>query len=598
MGSSLAILQFMLLHRFPRRLLIIFLGALSVVVSILSPMFQQLLVDRWLGHSAVGAVTQQLDLHLTFTEFQLLLFAVTAFLVGGFLLVAASQIALHEGVLAQQELANKLYRSVLSSRPHRRNQRTVGEIVSNYATDVQSATAILDQSLPAIVGIVLPLIAGPYVVCTYFGVPVLPLLCGLTVVLILNLVLAARQTKLFQSFKSLAAERIGVVNEWIQHMKALKVLGWIEYFEGQIVQKRQTETHNRIRMVTNGQTLASFGSSFSFVLALLALWSLLDQGDSLTPGRLLAIFWVIGIFMSRPIRQFPWFITFGMDAWTSIGRLAQVFTDLEDPIEKIKASVDPSGSMQGLAVRGLNLSLSGKKILSNIEFDLKRGELVAIVGDVGSGKSQLLLSLLGETPAAFEEYTIEGHDVLTTSRPTWSQRFGYVAEDAFIISSSVRNNVIFDYDCTPDFDNEVLQSLERARLTLDELGGGDEALEVEIGERGVNLSGGQKQRLALARSSFIDREVILLDDALSAVDVKTESEILEKLIVGDWAKRTRVVVTHRFELLKKVDRIMFMEAGRLVAFADFDTVFAQSQAFRDFVLAPKPAADATVEARS
>lgn len=585
----------MLLRRWPRRLAIVFVGALSVLVSILSPVFQQLLVDRWLGHSPLVSVTGQMGLRFDFSDLQLLACAVATFFFGTLLSVVAGQIALKEGIRAQRDLADMLYKYVLSSRPHRRNRRTVGEIVANYATDVQSSTAILDQSLPAVVGIVLPLVVGPYVVCTYFGVPVVPLLIGLLVVLFVNLVLASRQTRLFQSFKSLAAERIGVVNEWIQHMKALKVLGWIEYFEGKIVEKRVTETRNRIRMVTNGQTLASFGSSFSFVLALLALWSVMDQGESLTPGRLLAIFWMIGIFMSRPIRQFPWFITFGMDAWTSIGRLAKVFTDLEDPVEEVrKQSAEPSAS-DYLVVRGLNLMLGGKSVLSDLSFDIKKGELIAVVGDVGSGKSQLLLSMLGETPATFNEYAIEQEDLLAQKRPTWCDRFGYVAEDAFIISSSVRNNVVFDYNSSRDFDFDILQSLEKARLTLDELGGGDEALEVEIGERGVNLSGGQKQRLALARSSFIGRDIVLLDDALSAVDVKTESEILEKLIAGDWSERTRIVVTHRFELLKQVDRIMFLEAGRLICFADFDSVFAESKAFRDFVLAPKPNAEPSVE---
>jgi ABC-type multidrug transport system fused ATPase/permease subunit len=108
-------------------------------------------------------------------------------------------------------------------------------------------------------------------------------------------------------------------------------------------------------------------------------------------------------------------------------------------------------------------------------------------------------------------------------------------------------------------------------------------LETEIGERGVNLSGGQRQRVALARAHFLRRPVLLLDDCLSAVDVDTERRLISELIDGAWHDRTRLLITHRLSVLEKVDRVMFLEDGAIVASGTFEHLLATSQKVRDFV---------------
>ncbi len=591
MRSPFRLVLFILFFRPFRKLLILLVGTLGTIASLMSPIFQQELANRLTGTGT--SVIGRLPFVSNLDSSVFLLLAVATFLAGTWLGLYAANLAVREAVKTQSKLADFLYGALLKARPFRRVDTSVGELVANYATDVQSSTALIDQTLPSLAVIFLPLFLGPYFVIVELGVPAVPLLWALAAILGLNLVLGKRQTRLFQKFKSLAGDRIALVNEWITYMRQLKVLSWVRYFESRIVSQRETETFNRIRMVTNGQTLASLGSSANFVLAAVGLYATSQQPAGLDPGRAFAIFWVLGVFVARPIRQFPWIITFGMDAWTSVVRLHRAFRVLEDQREapnlvKFENQKDPKSVKDGLtsldlAVSGLTLQLNGRRVLDDVSIRLKSGELAAIVGDVGSGKTQLLLSLLGETPCAFTTYQVGDQNMLEENRELWSTRFAFVGEEPFVLSGSVRENVLLKYQPNLDQDEKVLYMLDAARLDLNELGGGDEALSVEIGERGVNLSGGQKQRLALARGLFFEREILLLDDVFSAVDVRTEASLLEKLQAAPWKLRTRLIVTHRMSLLQHVDQIIFMKAGRVVAAGGWKDLWNSSEEFRQLV---------------
>ncbi|RYZ68907.1 MAG: ATP-binding cassette domain-containing protein [Proteobacteria bacterium] len=238
-----------------------------------------------------------------------------------------------------------------------------------------------------------------------------------------------------------------------------------------------------------------------------------------------------------------------------------------------------------IEVEGLSLEIAGQKLLSDIDFKIAPGEFVAIVGEVGSGKSLLVLSLAGETGAQFKKFELQSPSVaknaLTLPLDERRRHFAFVGQEGFVMSASLRENVIFRYEAEGD-STQVVRSLETAqfRVNGEHLTNG---LETEIGERGVNLSGGQRQRVALARAHYLDRPIFLLDDCLSAVDVDTERQLITNLIDGAWAGRTRLLITHRLSVLEKVDRIFFMEDGRIVDRGSFAELLERSAKMRDYV---------------
>lgn len=568
-----------LFTRFHARILILLTSLFAAALGLLGPFFQKAFIDE-----------------LTNVENQWHLIQFNnplGYILGAFVTVLLSQIfsqitayiSTRESIHMQRVFAQRLYEKTLHLRVDTMSGKPVGEIVQLYATDVQGATVFLDQTLPAGCSTLFPLILAPYAISLLFDIPLWPTVLLMFLIITLNSFMAFRQSKFFFNFKKLAGERIGLVNEWIQNIRTIRILGWTHHFENNIFVKRERETHNRVQMVTNGQTMNAISSSITFVLNVVALGSLVFYTKhQVTSGELLALLWIVGVFLTRPFRQMPWFFTFAFDSWTSLKRLEAFFSTANNETPDLPGAARPhfaSPDTHALQVRGLNLVIGERKILTDLDVDIAHGEFVAIVGEVGAGKSMLLLSLLMETGARFESYHIGGKDALVIPLDEVRNSFSYVPQEGFIMSATLRENVAFLYDIEPDRDSMIEESLHLAQFDLN-TERVEKGLDTEIGERGVNLSGGQRQRVGLARVQYHKAPIMLLDDCLSAVDVDTEHKLFDQLIQGAWADRTRLLVTHRLSALSKVDRILFMGEGRILDHGTFEELLARNEKFREY----------------
>jgi len=201
-----------------------------------------------------------------------------------------------------------------------------------------------------------------------------------------------------------------------------------------------------------------------------------------------------------------------------------------------------------------------KLILKDINLEIKKGSFVAILGDVGSGKSSFLFSLTGEMkfPA----------NILPEPEIIINGEVSHVPQQAWILNTTVKDNILFGNEY---HDNKYQDAIKYSCLQsdLDILINGDQT---EIGEKGVNLSGGQKARVSLARALYKDSDIYLLDDPLSAVDAHVGNFILKECFVGHLKDKTRVLVTHKFENLKYVDYIYILNKGQIVQEGTFETL--------------------------
>lgn len=571
-GPSALLLE-ILLSRPWQRVLLIALSALATCCGLLSAFFQKEFVDSLLGNAMVFA-------SLNWHPMVWLLSGFLALLLSLSLAQAVNAIGNREAIWMQRHLAERLYRNVLSLQPSQLRGRTVGEIVAIYTTDIPGCTILLEQSLPQGFSIAFPLILAPVVLISFFGLSQTFVGVVLGFLVVINFILAQRQSQFFFTFKQLAAQRMGLVNEWIQNLRTLRILSWVELFEKKIITVRENETQNRIRMLTNGQTMNAIAASVTFFLNFIFVNMLVEfHPERVTPGTLLALLWIVAIFLTRPFRQLPWFFTFVFDGWTSLKRVQSY---LELTATHIDALSSPEVSVEAaVQVRNLNLRVDQHVLLKDIDFDIKREEFVAFVGEVGSGKTQLLLSLLGETPATFSDYKVLGQPVARMRDNELRTHFSFVPQEGFVISATLRENVVFDYNDGLQDSAKVRESLIRCEFDpTTELSGVN--LETEIGERGVNLSGGQRQRVSLARVDYHDAPIVLLDDCFSALDVDTEEKLIATLFEKAWKKKTRVLVTHRLTVLDKVDRIFFMREGQISAVGTWDELMRSSPEFVEF----------------
>jgi len=203
----------------------------------------------------------------------------------------------------------------------------------------------------------------------------------------------------------------------------------------------------------------------------------------------------------------------------------------------------------------------------DINLDVRQGELLMIVGEVGSGKTSLLMGLLREMEQKGGEVEVYGS-------------LAYTAQDPWIQNATLRANVLMG-------DNMDEERYEQALVVcaleadLSQLPGADAT---EIGEKGVNLSGGQKHRVALARAVYADADVYLLDDPLSAVDAHVGAHIFEQCFVGALAEKTRILVTHQLQFLGQADRVAVVEKGRVVELGTYDDLVAKGVSFTKYEL--------------
>lgn len=554
------------------------LSLLSAVFGLLAPYFQKEFIDQLTGaqsHYRLGWFDGGSPTPWIFLAFLCMLGAQASWQLCVYL-------GTREGLLLQKIFARRLYQKMLALKVDTLSRRALGEIVSLYATDVPGGTIFLDQTIPMGASTLFPLILAPFAITAFFGVPLWPtfgVICAITLV---NTGLAFRQSKFFYRFKQLAAERIGLVNEWVQNIRTLRILGWVSSFETKIFAKRELETANRVSMVTNGQVMNAISTSVTFFLNLLTLAYLILWSDhKLTGGEILALLWILGVFLTRPFRQMPWFFTFFFDGLSSLRRVQEFIDTPNNASPPVPARAATASARSALHVDGLQLEINGHTLLHDVSLDITEGEFVAIVGEVGSGKSLLLLSLLGETGAAAADYRVLGREARRMDDAALKKSFAFVPQEGFIMSANLRDNVVFDYDSPASLDEKVLKSLKDAQFEPGRERT-DNGLETEIGERGVNLSGGQRQRVSLARVHFDDAPILLLDDCLSAVDVDTEARLVRDLLKGEWKDKTRVLVTHRLTVLPLVDRIFFMKEGRLLDTGTFDELMRRCADFREF----------------
>ncbi|RKP09032.1 putative ATP-binding cassette transporter protein YOR1 [Thamnocephalis sphaerospora] len=204
--------------------------------------------------------------------------------------------------------------------------------------------------------------------------------------------------------------------------------------------------------------------------------------------------------------------------------------------------------------------------LRNINLQIPRGSLVAVVGSVGSGKSSLLNALVGEMKC------LEGSVVFGGS-------VGYCPQTAWIQNATVRDNITFGLPYDEAKYRAVIRDCALER-DLDILPDGDFT---EIGERGINLSGGQKQRLNIARAVYFGADIILLDDPLSAVDAHVARHLFERCIQGALANRTRVLVTHQLHFVRHADYVLYMENGEIKQQGSFEQLSKESGAFAQLI---------------
>jgi ATP-binding cassette, subfamily B, multidrug efflux pump len=266
--------------------------------------------------------------------------------------------------------------------------------------------------------------------------------------------------------------------------------------------------------------------------------------------------------LAWPTAAFGWMLSLverGRAAVKRLNEIVETEPDIADPQNPL-----PVRATQGIEFRNVSFvyggQMNGDAALKNISFSLPVGQTVALVGRIGAGKSTLAQLVPRLFDITSGEILLDGNDIRKFSLSELRKNLGYVPQDPFLFSTSLRRNLTFGRD---DISHEALQrAVSIAKLDRD-LEVFPQGLNTMVGERGVTLSGGQKQRATLARALLMDPPVLILDDCLSSVDAQTEAEILQGLR-SILKERTCLIISHRISAVKRADEILVLDDGQLI----------------------------------
>ncbi|HEX4324224.1 MAG TPA: ABC transporter ATP-binding protein [Gaiellaceae bacterium] len=336
---------------------------------------------------------------------------------------------------------------------------------------------------------------------------------------------------------------------------------------------RQTIRANRQR--------ATYVPLLSF-LPLLAQAAVLLLGARLVANGSLPIGYYVSFnlylaLLVTPLRSLGMWVGQAQRATASGERIFQILDEPEDVADRPDAVELPEG---GGAIRFEDVSFSylpGRPVLEDLDLALDAGTTVALIGHTGSGKTTLSSLVPRFYDVDSGRVLVDGADVRDVQLASLRRAIGVIAQDPFLFSTTVRDNIAFGLPELTDDEVERVATLAQAHEFIDRLPQGYDTV---IGERGITLSGGQRQRIAIARALAVDPRILILDDATASVDATTEARIragLREVMQG----RTTLIIAHRLSTIALADEVVVLDSGRVCARGTHDELLETSSIYRE-----------------
>jgi ATP-binding cassette subfamily B multidrug efflux pump len=279
---------------------------------------------------------------------------------------------------------------------------------------------------------------------------------------------------------------------------------------------------------------------------------------AITPGNI-AEFIVYVNQLTFPVTMLGWVTTLIQRAAASQKRINEFLQLQPDIVSTNKETPVLDGK---ISFKNVNFTYpdTGIKALKNVSFEIEKGQLIAIIGRTGSGKSTLANLMMRMYDADSGQIKIDDRELRTINLNNYRNQIGFVPQEVFLFSDTIKNNIAFGLSEIRG--DEVEQAAKNAAV-YNNIINFDLKFETMLGERGITLSGGQKQRVSIARALIKEPKILIFDDCLSAVDTKTEEEILGNL--GQIMKgKTSVIIAHRISTIKNADKIIVLDDGEIV----------------------------------
>ena len=536
----------------PKRKLV-FLGllliAISKAASFVAPIASKYLIDDVIVKKDVT----MLKYLVAGVMLAILVQAVTSFLLTKILSVQAQYLI--------SELRAQVQKKVLALPVRFFDNAKSGALVSRIMSDVEGVRNLIGTGLVQLVGGIITAVVSVILLLEISVFMTLFTFIPLTIFAIIAL-------KAFKIIRPIFRNR-GKINAEVKG-RLTETLGGIRVIKGFNAEKQEEEVfevgvERLYQNVRKSLTTTAFMTSSSTFLLGVATTSVMGFGgykiinDTLTLGEFVQFTVLLGL-MIAPIVQMSSVGSQLTEALAGLDRTEELM-NLEEESDEENRTVELDGILGRMSFSDVSFSYEeDKEVLHHISFDVDPGQVVALVGSSGSGKSTiagLAASFLNPDSGTI---TIDGQDLSKVNLKSFRRHLGVVLQDDFLFEGTIRENILFP---RPNASEEKLLEAVKAAYVDEFTDRFDKGLDTLIGERGVKLSGGQRQRIAIARAILADPKILILDEATSSLD--TESEALIQKSLGELTKgRTTFVIAHRLSTIRKADQILVIENGHIL----------------------------------
>ena len=477
----------------------------------------------------------------------------------------------------EEGLRNKIFERLLILSASFFQRIKTGDIMARSTNDVNAVRMAAGMGLVALTdAVVMGLAAIGFMISIDLRLTLISLIPA-PFIIYFTMVLTGRMSAGYEKVQSIFSDLTERVREAFSGIRAVKAYTREDWALGSISREGERYVSENVRLAKTLGLFFPMMAIFTNLGLAIVIWlgGRLTIIGEITTGDLVAFISYLNL-LSWPMMATGWVANLLQRGAASMRRINFILK--EPPEIRDRGARERSAPLQGhIEYRGLSLKYPGREreAIRDIRFEVGKGRTAAIVGHVGSGKSSLLHATARIYDPPEGSLYIDGEDVRSIPLKVLRESVGFATQEPMLFSDTIERNVLFGRERFSERD--VVEALRTAQLQ-DEIQTLHHGIHTVLGERGVTLSGGQRQRLSVARAILSNPPILILDDALSMVDTRTEERILNEILASRSGKTT-LLVSHRVSTIGRADMIVVLARGAVVEIGDHATLLQNGKEY-------------------
>jgi ATP-binding cassette, subfamily B, bacterial len=547
------------------------------------PLFTQFLLKTLLSQPGIGAGMEPIG-SVNLPQFLIAFFEIDDIVINIIIRVAVSLMILQvlrftlrffemwlRGALQErmaESMRVRLYGHIQDLNYEFHNKSDSGDLIQRVTSDVETTTGFLTGRMLDAVHLLATLIFGAYQLIQINATMVWITFAIMPIIATSSVIYFVKIDKIFMNIEKTESNMMTVVQENLSGSRVVRAFA-NEAFEIEKMEKKNSEYRNALTRAN--KIIAIYWAVMDFIgisqyLIIIAVGVRFVQLGTMDAAGVAASLALVGMLI-WPIRGLGRIINDFGKALVASDRINEILDKPSEYLNNGTLTPDIKGDIEFKDV-SFKFSDTQEHLLKKVNFKIKAGQTVAVIGRTGSGKSTIINLLLRMYDYADGDILIDGIPLKDIEKKHIRNRIGVVLQDPFLYSKTVYENIAIAHknaDKDRVYRAAVTAALEKDIKTF------KQGYETIVGEKGTTLSGGQKQRVAIARVLVSDKPILIFDDALSAVDTKTDMMIREALLHKSY-QHTTIIITHRITTAKEADQIIVLDQGQIEAIGTHDVL--------------------------